>query len=403
MRRLLLLVLGLLLISSVAHAADIRIIPPEPTEQDHVMVELSGTWRNSCVPESPQVIQLGSSITINLSSPEGPCLAAETDWEEKVRLGKLSAGTYRVDVKADGETLGRERFEVTESVKEFFQPGVYGPDEVEAGGEFDVRFEVENTGEDNGSQEIELHRIVDDEMGTRTTETITLDPGDVWVKEETHTADAESYEFKLITADGEASKRVEVTDGEEKCELEMTAYEGGTTEPDPGTHGFSCGETLEVEAVSAEGWQFTLWERSGSATTCDQGENLCVFEIDQDTTFAAHFAEEDNGYQPPASREVNVEVLPEDAQKGDSATIHVYGNWENGCAPQYSDHSRPLSHVLRVETINRSETCLMAVTDFSLFVDIDDLPPVLRVETYYESPPNDQFLLIASEDFSFSD
>lgn len=240
-------------------------------------------------------------------------------------------------------------------------------------------------------------------MGVVTEETITLGPGEAWTKRKSYTADADSYQFKLITEDSEATITVEVVDKEEECELEMLAHKGGTTEPQPGTHSFPCGETLKVEAIAAEGWDFTGWEREGSATTCNKRENPCVFEITRDSYFAAHFTEEDNGYKPPAAREVNVEVLPHDAREGDAATIHVYGAWENSCAPEYLDHTRSLEHVLRIETINRSEACLMAVTDFSLLIDIDELPPVLRVEVYYESPPRDYFALIASEHFSFSD
>lgn len=289
---------------------NIEVVPPEPTEKDPVTLVLSGEWKDSCVPQNPEtnIVERstsGGKIIVDLSTPEGPCLQALTPWEEKVSLGTLSAGTYKVVVNVDGETLGRDSFEVSK------------PEEV--------------------------------------------------------------------------------------CELGILAHEGGTTEPQPGTHSFSCGEPLEAEAIAAEGWEFTGWEREGSATACDTGENPCEFEITNDAYLAAHFAEKDNGYEPPAAREVNVEILPHDAQEGDPATIHVYGAWENSCAPKYLDHTRSLGYVLRIETINNSEACLMAVTDFSLMVDVDELPPVLRAEVYYESSPRDYFALIASEHFSLPD
>lgn len=112
MRKLLLVVLGLVLVASAAQAADIQVIPPQPTEDDPVTLELSGRWHNSCVPESPQVIGLGPNVTINLTTPDGPCLAAETEWEERVRPGKLPPNAYMVTVNVDGETVGRTRFTV---------------------------------------------------------------------------------------------------------------------------------------------------------------------------------------------------------------------------------------------------------------------------------------------------
>lgn len=289
---------------------NIEVVPPEPAEENPVTLVLSGEWKNSCAPQNPEANIVegqtsGGEIIVDLSTPEGPCLQAVTSWEEKVNLGTLSAGTYKVTVNLDEEILGRDSFEVSKTV--------------------------------------------------------------------------------------------------EDCELKMFAHEGGTTEPQPGTHSFAYGETLAVEAIAAEGWEFTGWEREGSASACDTQENPCEFEITNDAHLAAHFAEKDNGYEPPGAREVNVEVLPPDAQEGDPATIHVHGTWENSCVPKHSDHTLFGGYILRIETVNRSEACLTAVTDFSLLVDIDELPPVLRVEVYYESTPQDYYALIASEHFSFPD
>ncbi len=190
----------------------------------------------------------------------------------------------------------------------------------------------------------------------------------------------------------------------EECILEMFAMQGGTTSPPPGTHVYECGDTVMVEAIPAEGWEFLGWELEGSADACDPQENPCEFEIhpcnehDHDAGFAAHFAEEDNGYQPPAAREVNIEVLPEDAGPGEPGTIHVYGTWENSCVPEYVDH-KSYPTLFRIETVNHSETCLTVLTDFSFEVEVEELPEAFHVDVYYESPPEDYFALIASEWF----
>ncbi len=120
MRKLLPAVFSLLLIASAGLAGDevgtaqIGVSPDRPRAGDSVTLLLSGTWPDSCVPHSSQMLRLGSFITINLSTPSEDCLPATTDWQMEVHLGELSAGSYMVNVSAEGDTIGQTPFVVGE-------------------------------------------------------------------------------------------------------------------------------------------------------------------------------------------------------------------------------------------------------------------------------------------------
>ncbi len=120
MRKLLLAVLGVLLLVSAAQAAEqlgtahIDVMPTAPTAGEPVTLLLSGTWPNSCVPQSRQVLRLGSLVFINTSHPGEECLPASTDWQMEVSMGELSAGTYTVTVSFEGDTIGQGAFTVGE-------------------------------------------------------------------------------------------------------------------------------------------------------------------------------------------------------------------------------------------------------------------------------------------------
>ncbi|MFW6190119.1 MAG: Ig-like domain-containing protein, partial [Candidatus Bipolaricaulota bacterium] len=113
--------LGLMVLPGAGQArrqAEIEVRPANPTEDDSITLVLSGRWPNSCTPESPRVRATGSRITVETSNSSEACLQKITPWELKVPVGELSADTYRVTVNFEGETIGRERFEVEESEPE---------------------------------------------------------------------------------------------------------------------------------------------------------------------------------------------------------------------------------------------------------------------------------------------
>ena len=70
--------------------------------------------------------------------------------------------------------------------------------------------------------------------------------------------------------------------------LTITAdpIEGGSTQPDVGTHSYESGTQVEITAVATEGYIFDYW--SGDCS----GSEGCSLLIDSDKAVTAHFTEE---------------------------------------------------------------------------------------------------------------
>lgn len=80
-------------------AADIKLTPTNPTTNDTITAQLSGTWPNSCVPQNPQVTVVGNEVRINTTNPNQICTAAFTPWTLNVPFGPLpAAGAYTLRV-----------------------------------------------------------------------------------------------------------------------------------------------------------------------------------------------------------------------------------------------------------------------------------------------------------------
>jgi hypothetical protein len=98
-------------------AAQIEIIPPNPTTDDNISVRISGTWPNSCIPQSPQVSRIGNEISIATSNPGQTCLQVLTNWSQTVNIGQLGTGTFQVVVTYTAPNvsmeIGRRSFTVT--------------------------------------------------------------------------------------------------------------------------------------------------------------------------------------------------------------------------------------------------------------------------------------------------
>lgn len=97
----------------------IQVIPPHPTPHDSIVLLLSGIWKDSCVPQAPQVSIVGNHITIATSNPGRACLMVPTPWQLTVPIGRLPGGVYVVTVTYSGpgtlpQTIGRATFAVEE-------------------------------------------------------------------------------------------------------------------------------------------------------------------------------------------------------------------------------------------------------------------------------------------------
>lgn len=97
-------------------AAQIEIIPPNPTTNDDVSIRISGDWPDACTPRNPQVTVSGGEIRINTSNPGQFCALVITPYTLTVPVGRLAAGTYQVIVTHSypgGQCeLGRRSFTV---------------------------------------------------------------------------------------------------------------------------------------------------------------------------------------------------------------------------------------------------------------------------------------------------
>ncbi len=96
---------------------EIEVIPPHPTTENPIVLILSGTWKDSCVPQEPNVTILGSQITITTFNPSEMCLMVLTPWQLTVPIGKVSSsGWYSVIVVRNGQPIGGREFEVHPAV-----------------------------------------------------------------------------------------------------------------------------------------------------------------------------------------------------------------------------------------------------------------------------------------------
>lgn len=108
--------------AQVGETAQINIVPPNPTENDNITIEISGEWPNTCAPRDPQLSVLGNEITINTSAPGDGCICGLmiTPWSWTVPVGQLPVGAYHVTVAythlgcAPGKTIGEADFTVSE-------------------------------------------------------------------------------------------------------------------------------------------------------------------------------------------------------------------------------------------------------------------------------------------------
>ncbi len=90
-----------------AETDHIAIEPSDPTEGDEVLITISGEWRNSCPSVTHSYTILGDTISfqVTLESKSAICAPVVTHWSFTENVGKLPAGTYRVEVEAtDTET-----------------------------------------------------------------------------------------------------------------------------------------------------------------------------------------------------------------------------------------------------------------------------------------------------------
>jgi parallel beta-helix repeat protein len=81
------------------------------------------------------------------------------------------------------------------------------------------------------------------------------------------------------------------------CNLTITATEGGTTAPVPGTYGYAANSTVEVTAIPDVGYSFDYWLLDGNNRT----ENPITVRMDADHVLEAYFAPSAEAGKPVAA------------------------------------------------------------------------------------------------------
>ncbi|MFW5907855.1 MAG: InlB B-repeat-containing protein [Candidatus Natronoplasma sp.] len=119
-----------------------------------------------------------------------------------------------------------------------------------------------------------------------------------------------------------------VTFSEEVIEYELVlqAEEGGTTDPEPGTHTYQEGEEVTVEAIPDEGWYFTGWTGDHEG-----GEREVTLTMDSDKELSAHFDEiGENQYLLTISVEGEGTTEPEPGShvcgEGEEVTVEAFAD-----------------------------------------------------------------------------
>jgi len=82
--------------------SDVEIVPQHPTSCDVVVITLSGTWGDTCMPYDSTVSVVGNDIYLDVIWPDVSCLPMITSWEWTESVGPLSVGTYTVYARLIG-------------------------------------------------------------------------------------------------------------------------------------------------------------------------------------------------------------------------------------------------------------------------------------------------------------
>ncbi len=117
------LLLALLLLASPAlttrsQGGSITIVPPFPTTADDISIIVSGQWGTSCPKVIYSYVIVVNTIFIqgSITNAAPVCLFVITPWSITVKIGKLPAGTYIVNVNIQGgpwSVVGTKVFQVT--------------------------------------------------------------------------------------------------------------------------------------------------------------------------------------------------------------------------------------------------------------------------------------------------
>ena len=203
-------------------------------------------------------------------------------------------------------------------------------DSVYEGQEVSVEYEVENTGDEAGEQDIDFEVRDDDNelVHSDSEEDVQLGSGESFGGEftwDTEEGDQGNYQMTVSSEDDTDTVSVDVLSYEE-YELTVNKVGEGTVEvdgeefEDGETEDYLQGTELDVEAIDdVFGWQFDEW--TGDVPDGEEGEEITVI-MDEDREITAHFEEVD-------IYELEIDVDPEEGGTTDPEPgVHEYEEGE---------------------------------------------------------------------------
>ncbi|PYQ29632.1 MAG: hypothetical protein DMF56_11760 [Acidobacteria bacterium] len=115
--------LFLVLAAAASYADVFRIEPVAPTSASGVFVRVDTLW-NGCLPRDAKVTRNGQDVDVLWTVPRGGgCVTAFIPWSDRVSLGALPPGTYKVTLRVDSptglQTIGTKTITVAEGASAF--------------------------------------------------------------------------------------------------------------------------------------------------------------------------------------------------------------------------------------------------------------------------------------------
>ncbi|MFP3872155.1 MAG: InlB B-repeat-containing protein [Candidatus Natronoplasma sp.] len=193
-----------------------------------------------------------------------------------------------VDLMVGAAWLGAEEPEEGWTEVPYFDVDVIDYDEqVVEGNEANVDYRVNNSGEAEDTQTVEI--TVNDSL--EYSEEITLGPGEVYEDDFTWTPDGTGdYIVRIESEDDAEEVIISVVEEIQEYDLTIDAGEGGTTDPEPGNYTYEEGENVTVTALPDEDWRFSRWE--GDVPQSEEESDEITITMGTDKTLEARFEEE---------------------------------------------------------------------------------------------------------------
>ena len=202
------------------------------------------------------------------------------------------AGDYNAKVSSEDDSDSVDvAVNDTDPDPAYFEVTIDGTNSpITEGERLDVDVTVENTGDESGTEQIDL--LIDDTQ--KDSDTVSLSGGEstsFTLSWDTEEGDAGDYNAVVFAGDSEDSVNVTVNEktvDPEEYDLQIAIDGEGTTNPSEGIHTYNEGQEASITATPASGWKFNGW--TGDYTSSN---SEITITMDEDKSIVANFVEED--------------------------------------------------------------------------------------------------------------